>query len=76
MSSTKEMKAHLAANLTPAVLLWIAVLFAVWRTDALHLVLKIVLTPITLLACAYVGHRVLPKLTGPFVEAAFGKRED
>jgi len=71
MKPTAEMNAHVAASVSVMLLLWIVVMILLWRSDSLHIVLKVLLTPVSFVACGYIGHRLIPRVTGPVVEAIF-----
>ena len=74
MKPTAEMNTHFAVNTAVTLLLLVAAMYGLLSSDVLAFAMKIVITPVAVFACLYIGHRYVPRVTGPIIESAHGKQ--
>lgn len=67
-------RAHLIANLGLAGLLWASTLVGIWAFLDVGLIERIVLSFASLVVAGAVGHRLIPRLTGPVIEKVYARR--
>lgn len=68
------MNAHFFTNAAVTLFLLAAALYGLWSNDLFVLALKIAITPVAALVCLHIGHRYVPRVTGPIIESAFRKQ--
>ncbi len=65
---------HLIANLSVTVILGALSLVTLWTVMDMALYLRLALSVATLFLCALVGHRLVPRLTGPLLDRLLALR--
>ena len=70
----RDDQAHLLANLGGALVGWAASLYVIWGVLDWATGLRLPASMGSLVAFAYLGHRVIPRLTNPIVEAVMARR--
>ena len=71
----RKENAHLVANAGLTVVGWAVLLLVTWRWMDVSIVAKIGISIAWLLLAAFIGHRFIPRVTGPVVERLFKERE-
>ena len=62
------MNTHLMAKIALSLFLWIILMLIIWMIDMLGIEIKIILSIAAFFLCGYIGHRVIPKITGPIIK--------
>ena len=67
----KRMNAHFTANLGLTLLLWAILLIGIWLFIPYGIILRIILSLVTLVIAGFIGERVIPRITGPVIEKIY-----